>query len=101
MCNFPSGKGYIRPTVSPQAAAGKSQVLQLEWAMGPSAAARTGMGGAATRTGMGGAATRTEFGSWRSGKCKFGKLPSGQKPLDRMLLLGKMPFGKNLTYRLK
>ena len=53
MCNFPSGKGYIRPTVSPQAAAGKSQVLQLEWAMGPSAAARTGMGGAATRTGMG------------------------------------------------
>ena len=62
MCNFPSGKGYIRPTVSPQAAAGKSQVLQLEWAMGPSAAARTGMGGAATRTGMGGAATRTVMG---------------------------------------
>ena len=59
------------------------------------------MGGAATRTGMRGAATRTEFGSWRSGKFKFRKLPSGQKPLDRMFLLGKMPFGKNLTSRLK
>ena len=40
---------------------------RLEWAIGPSAAARTGMRG-------GGAATRTEFGSCRSENCKFGKV---------------------------
>ena len=71
---------------------------RLEWAIGPSAAARTGMGGA-LRLGQNSEVAVLKIAN--SGKCKFGKLPFGQKPLDRMLPLGKMPFGKNLTSRLK
>ena len=64
------------------------QALRLDWASGPSTAAR--------RDGGPSAEARTYLGSYHLGNCTFGKLPLGKLSLGK-LSLGKWPLGKYLT----